>query len=82
MRIKLISVTAVFLFVFVGCKKDEPTQTVAWYQANPVELKIKLDECKNNPGDLGDTPNCKNAQQAYLLNMSGPSKVDHSSAFK
>jgi outer membrane PBP1 activator LpoA protein len=68
--------------VLAGCGKSEPTQSVAWYQEHSKEHQEKLAECKNNPGELMNTPNCINAGQAMLSNMSGPSKVDHSKAFK
>ncbi len=81
MRIFAVSVV-VASAILSGCNESEPTQTVAWYQAHSEEHQAKLAECKNNPGELINTPNCMNAQQAMLLNMSGSSKVDHSKAFK
>lgn len=64
-----------------GCNKSTPPEEVrdvAFYRSNPADLKAKLAECENNPGELQDTPNCRNAAQAKHLNMTGPSKVDYS----
>ena len=53
----------------VGCSSEE-TKTVEWYvkPENKAALDAKLAECKNNPGELGNTPNCVNAVR--LLNKS------------
>lgn len=42
------------------------TKTVDWYLApeNKAALEAKLSECRNNPGELGDTPDCENALTA------------------
>lgn len=44
----------------------EETKTVDWYTApqNRTALDAKLAECRNNPGELRDTPNCINARAA------------------
>ena len=34
-------------------------------QDNKAALDAKLAECKNNPGQLKDTPNCQNARAAF-----------------
>ena len=82
MRIKSAILVCCVLGSVVGCRDTEETKTVEWYQANKEALAAKLEECKNNPGDLADTPNCKNASQASVLGMSGSSKLDYSKAFK
>lgn len=50
----------------VGCSSEE-TKTVEWYvkPENKAALDAKLAECKNNPGELGNTPNCVNARKAF-----------------
>lgn len=56
--------TIVFL---VGCeaqKEEVKVQTVDWYLANDTERKATREECRNNPGELGQTPNCVNASLA------------------
>lgn len=57
-----------FLFLaavaLVGCKDNEPVQTVDWYKANPPERSAMLAKCKANPGELAASPNCINANRA------------------
>ncbi len=50
--------------LLAGTAIAEPTQTVDWYQKHPSERATLLRECRNNPGELGDTPNCVNAEKA------------------
>lgn len=45
-----------------GC--DEKVQTVDWYIAHKKERKEVLSKCKDNPGTLKNTPNCRNADSA------------------
>lgn len=55
------------LLVFSACCAfAEETKTVDWYAApeNTAALDAKLAECRNNPGELRDTPNCINARAA------------------
>lgn len=51
---------------FAGPASAEATRTVEWYLApeNEQALNAKIEECRNNPGELRDTPNCVNARQA------------------
>lgn len=58
--------TLLLLGLFAGACNAEETRTVDWYKApeNAAALEAKLKECKNNPGELADTPNCKNARAA------------------
>lgn len=39
-------------------------QTVEYYRANKDVRAAKLSECENDPGALGQTPDCINARQA------------------
>lgn len=52
--------------LLVGCEaKNEATvQTVDWYLAHDTERKAMRIECRNNPGELGQTPNCINSSLA------------------
>ena len=63
-RCKALSAT--LALTFTGCDKKEETKTVDWYMApeNKDALDAKLKECRNNPGELKDTPNCQNAELA------------------
>lgn len=62
---KLATLTALVLSLF-ACKSEE-TKTVEWYlkPENETALEAKLAECKNNPGELRNTPNCANASMAF-----------------
>ncbi|EJE4183741.1 EexN family lipoprotein [Vibrio parahaemolyticus] len=61
-----------------GCfeneKVIEPTQSVEWFKANDSERKLALQRCANNPGELSEAPNCKNAQEAQKQLSSGSLK--------
>lgn len=54
---------------------DTP-KTVDWYMApeNKAALEEKLKECRNNPGQLANTPDCINAQAADLKKFSDPNQ--------
>lgn len=63
------------LLILIGCeaKKEEVTvQTVDWYLTHDVERKAMQKECQNNPGELGQTPNCINASLATKLASTKP----------
>lgn len=42
----------------------DAVQTVDWFVAHDQERNKVLATCRNNPGELGLTPNCINAQSA------------------
>ena len=46
----------------VGC--GEQTKTVEYYQRHREEMIAKLKECRDDPGGLGRTTNCLNADTA------------------
>lgn len=73
---KGLSITAflaaiMFISTLAGCGKAEETRSVEWYRTpeNKAAFEAKLAECKNNPGELKDTPNCVNAFKAFELNF-------------
>ncbi len=50
-----------------GCNEDDPgrqTKTVGWFFEHRDELAVTLKACRDNPGELGKTPNCVNAVEA------------------
>lgn len=52
----------------MGCgkeKEEEEVHDVDYYDKNFDECKKQVEKCQNNPGELEDTPNCKNAKAAY-----------------
>lgn len=70
-----ILIIAIFALMSSGCGEDIPkeeTMSVEWYEANNAERAAKLQECKNNPGELRLTPNCVNAKSAQRLSFSKP----------
>ena len=74
---RLIPIFIVPLFLLFGCgeaKKTEPTQTVEWYSSHDQERKEMLGKCRDNPGELGGTPNCTNAVIAERSSAAKPKK--------
>ena len=61
----LLSVAITLALSIFGCNTEE-TRSVEWYlkPEHKAALDAKLAECKNNPGELKDTPNCINARAA------------------
>ena len=49
-----------------GCHETAKTdtRTVGWFLDHRNELTVMLKTCRDNPGDLGKTPNCVNANEA------------------
>lgn len=44
---------------------EEPVRDVQYFVDNPDELEQLYSECRNNPGELGDTPECINVLDAH-----------------
>lgn len=59
MRIVLFTMTLSFVAY------SEEVKTVNYYKQHISERKAKIEECKNNPGELKGTPNCVNAITAH-----------------
>jgi PBP1b-binding outer membrane lipoprotein LpoB len=66
---KRIILPLVIASTLAGCKQEqaEVVQSVDWYKENTVERTERLAQCRANPGELADTPNCINAEQAESL---------------
>ncbi|USY26822.1 EexN family lipoprotein [Alcaligenes sp. 1735tsa3] len=66
---KRIILPLVIASTLAGCKQEqaEVVQSVDWYKENTVERTERLAQCRANPGELADTPNCINAEQAERL---------------
>lgn len=50
-----------------GCNQadqNQQTKTVGWFLDHRDELAMELKACRDNPGDLGKTANCINANEA------------------
>ena len=76
-KVLLLAALALLLLAFTGCDKKEETKTVDWYMApeNKAALEAKLAECRNNPGELKDTPNYQNAALARHKLFARPAGV-------
>ena len=64
---RTIAIAVLPLLLLIGCeakKEEAKVQTVDWYLAHDAERKATQKECQNNPGELGQTPNCVNASIA------------------
>ncbi|MCA1493301.1 EexN family lipoprotein [Ensifer sp. NBAIM29] len=62
MRLYFLSAT---LLVLAACSKEaERVYTVDELVADEALLSRIVAECRNNPGELGNTPNCQNAAAA------------------
>ncbi|MDR2690591.1 MAG: EexN family lipoprotein [Azoarcus sp.] len=60
-------VAATVLLSLSACDKEEEVHTTDWYAAHNAERHAKIQECKNNPGELKNTPNCINAYNGHEL---------------
>ncbi|OIS90313.1 EexN family lipoprotein [Brucella cytisi] len=54
-----------------GCN-GEKTNSVEYYTEHKDERAAKLEECRNNPGELKHTPNCVNAAESAHKAMFDP----------
>lgn len=66
---KKIMLSLIIAFALAGCKQEqaEVIQSVDWYKENTAERVERLAKCRASPGELADTPNCINAEQAESL---------------
>lgn len=61
---KKFVVMTVIAITLTGCGEKEQVQSVDWYKENSAERKEMIAKCKDNAGELENSPNCANAQQA------------------
>lgn len=54
-----------------GCN-GEKTNSVEYYTEHKDERNAKLQECRDNPGELKKTPNCINAAESAQRAMLDP----------
>lgn len=66
MRVKRIPLLFALAVALSGCDEATKTETttVGWFLDHRNELTVTLKACRDNPGDLGKTPNCVNANEA------------------
>jgi len=67
--LKIHTLTALFLVNLVGCsgEADVARHTVEEYRADKTLRQEMFKKCANDPGTLGKTPDCINAQEAERL---------------
>ncbi|WP_037153899.1 EexN family lipoprotein [Rhizobium freirei] len=58
------SVFCAMVLVLSACSPGEKVYTVDELVSDEVLLTKIIGECRNNPGELRDTPNCRNAEAA------------------
>ncbi|WP_266064352.1 EexN family lipoprotein [Brucella intermedia] len=60
-----IAVALTSLILLAGCSQPSTsTYTVEEFLADEALLAEHVEKCRNNPGELGQTPNCVNAAAA------------------
>jgi hypothetical protein len=60
-----LSLATVLPLVAAGCGPAAgPARTVSYFQAHPKERESVFKRCADDPGDLGKTAECVNAQRA------------------
>jgi hypothetical protein len=64
MRRLLLVGAAAALAALGACSPGVVTHDKAYYAAHADERTRQLNACQNDPGHLGSTPNCVNAQAA------------------
>lgn len=71
------------IFLLAGCFDDSADQSdraaevikpVEWYKSHEPKREEMLKYCADNPGQLEETPNCKNALEAEQQLSSGSLK--------
>lgn len=64
MRRRLLWALSGATALLAACSQPAPTHDKAFYAANAGERATQLSACQNDPGRLGATANCVNAQAA------------------
>lgn len=57
-------VSALAMLLLSACSSEEKVYTVDELVADEALLTKIIGECRNNPGELRDTANCRNAEAA------------------
>lgn len=57
-------VSALAMLLLSACSSEEKVYTVDELVADEALLTKIIGECRNNPGELHDTANCRNAEAA------------------
>lgn len=65
MKASILAIT--LAATLAGCNeadRSEQTKTVGWFLDHRNEMAVAIKACRDNPGELGKTPNCINANEA------------------
>lgn len=63
---KTLFITLLIAIGLSGCGEKLKTKEYYMQDENAQELEVKVKECKNDPGGVGQTPNCINAIEAAM----------------
>jgi hypothetical protein len=68
-----VSAAAIVVLTLTCCARqpEQAQHTVAEYRANVALRREQFARCTNDPGTLGETPDCVNARQAQRLEEIG-----------
>ncbi|MCK1494391.1 EexN family lipoprotein [Bradyrhizobium sp. 180] len=67
MKMKASILVITVAATLTGCNeadRGEQAKTVGWFLDHRDELAVAIKACRDNPGELGKTPNCINANEA------------------
>lgn len=64
MKVRVLCVLGGAAALLAACSEPAPSHDKAYYTAHDAERATQLAACQNDPGRLGSTPNCVNAQAA------------------
>ncbi len=62
-KVAFLMLAVLPIIAMSGCK-EEIVHDVAWFKEHKQELKVQLEKCNNNPGELQKSKNCINATAA------------------
>jgi hypothetical protein len=62
--VRRIPILVVLMLLAACSQESERTYTVDEFVADEALLSRTISECRNNPGELRNTPNCRNAEAA------------------
>lgn len=67
LKLGLWFATALSLIISACSSSSGPARTVSYFQAHPKEREALYQRCVDDPGALGKTAECVNAEQAQAL---------------
>jgi hypothetical protein len=67
LAVALLTIGVILSLVCCSRQPEEARHTVAEYRADPDLRREQFARCANDPGALGNTPDCINVRQATVL---------------